>query len=441
MNDNMISDNIGADERGFLTFAGISADRLAAQYGTPLYLIDENRVIERCREYLDAFNLNFGQAGGLPCYACKANCFSGLLKLIDGLGLGIDVVSTGEFYTAMNAGFPVDKILFHGNAKTDRDLEFALKNGVGRIVVDNSEELEAISRISRLIEKKDKTKILIRVTPGIDPHTYEAVNTGMVDSKFGSAIETGAAFEITEAALNTKEVILDGFHCHVGSQVLDEDVHQRAAEVMINFIADVKERLGFEAKTLDIGGGIGIRYVESDTHVTIKEAVGKIASVLKKTASERKIKLPFIIMEPGRSIVADAGMTLYTVSSVKKIPGYRNYVAVDGGMTDNPRYALYKSKYTCYPASDMISDRDMECTVAGCCCESGDIIQTDVPLPSEIRRGDLIAVSCTGAYNYSMSSNYNRIPRPPVIMIKDEKSRVAVSRESTDDIISHDVIE
>ena len=439
MNEKMISDNIGVDENGVLTFSGVGADILASQYGTPLYLIDEQRVKDRCREYLDAFSENFGENGGLPFYACKANCFTGLLSIITGEGLGLDVVSRGEMFTAISAGVPMERVLFHGNAKTDRDIEFALKNGVGYIVVDNAEELDAIGRISRDLGRTEKTKILIRVTPGIDPHTYEAVNTGMVDSKFGSAIETGAAFEITKAALGSDSVTLVGFHCHVGSQVLDEDVHQRAARVMIDFIADVKARFGFEAEILDIGGGIGIRYVDSDSPVTIKSAVGRIASALKSASAARNIRLPYIIMEPGRSIVADAGMTLYTVSSVKKIPGYRNYVAIDGGMTDNPRYALYRSKYTCYPASDMSSPRDMTCTVAGCCCESGDIVQTDVPMPAGIKRGDLGAVACTGAYNYSMSSGYNRVLRPPVVIIKDGAGRVAVARETLDDIVSHDV--
>ena len=285
-------------------------------------------------------------------------------------------------------------------------------------------------------ERGIKQKILFRVTPGIDTHTYEAVNTGKVDSKFGFPIETDAAMEITKYALTKENIDLAGFHCHVGSQLFESSVFIRSAEIMLQFIADVKNTLGYEAKELDLGGGYGVRYTENDPTIDIEDNIRQVAEYFKKKCAELNINEPFVSMEPGRSIVADAGITLYRVGNVKRIEGYKNYVAIDGGMTDNPRYALYESEYTVIAADKAEENCNFLCDLVGKCCESGDIIQPKVMLPESIQRGDLVAVLTTGAYNFSMASNYNRIPRLPVIMVNGDESYVAVKGETLEDIIS-----
>ena len=351
--------------------------------------------------------------------------------------MGIDVVSCGEIYTAHLAGFPLCNAYFHSNNKTDADIEYALDMGVGRLVVDNEEELLAINEISS--RKGVKTKVLLRLTPGIDPHTYAAVSTGKVDSKFGSAIETGQAEAITRLSLSLPAIQLCGFHCHVGSQVFDSDVYIRAARVMLDFVAYTERELGFKCAELDIGGGYGVRYVESDPVIDIRANILEVAEFMKVYADGLGITLPEIAMEPGRSIVADAGMTVYTVGTVKRIPGYKSYVSVDGGMTDNPRFALYGSRYTILPVSAPRGEDLFSCSVVGRCCESGDIIQENVRLPHDICRGDLIATLTTGAYNYSMASNYNRLGRAAVVLLRDGESYLAVRRETVEDIARLDV--
>jgi len=301
------------------------------------------------------------------------------------------------------------------------------------------EEVDAVNRIAG--EKGVRQKILLRLTPGIDPHTYAAVATGNVDSKFGSAIETGQAAQITEYALSLSSVELAGFHCHVGSQVFDSDVFFRAGRIMLEFIAEMRDRYGYTAPLLDLGGGYGVRYVDSDPVIDIAANIAQVAAVVKEECARLSLPLPAIRMEPGRSIVADAGMTLYTAGTVKRIPGYKNYVSVDGGMTDNPRFALYGSSYTVYNAAKMEEPKDFECSVVGRCCESGDILQEHVKMPSSVCRGDIIAVCTTGAYNYSMASNYNRVARPPVVMLSEDgkKAEIAVRRETPEDLLSLDL--
>ena len=281
--------------------------------------------------------------------------------------------------------------------------------------------------------------MLLRLTPGIDTHTYEAINTGKVDSKFGSAIETGQAESITKLALSLPNIDLVGFHCHVGSQVFDSDTFFRSAEIMLDYIADIKSKYGYTARQLDLGGGYGVRYLESDPTIDIAANIHEVAKAVKAKCTALNLPLPAMRLEPGRSIVADAGLTLYTVGTIKKIPGYKNYVSVDGGMSDNPRFALYGADYTVLAAEKLNEEKDMICSVVGRCCESGDIIQENVSLPSSIARGDVLAVLTTGAYNYSMASNYNRIPRLPIVMLQGGKSRVVVQRETLEDIIRNDI--
>lgn len=431
-----ISENISVNTDNHLCLGGADVVELAKTYGTPLYLLDENRIRERCRVYKAALNEVFGE-NAFAAYASKASSFKEIYRIMASEKMYIDVVSCGEIYTAAEAGFPLDNALFHSNNKTDGDVAFAVKNGVGYFVVDNTEELYIIER--EAAKAGIKQKILLRITPGIDPHTFAAVATGKVDSKFGSAIQTGQAKEITEIALKQPHISLAGYHCHIGSQIFGTDVFLRAADIMIRFIENIKTSLGYEAKILDMGGGIGVRYLPTDPIVDIRKSVIQIGEKIKSLCSELKISLPTVILEPGRSIVADAGMTLYTVGTVKKIPDFVNYVSVDGGMTDNVRYAMYKSNYTLLAANKVNENCDMTASIAGRCCESGDIIQEHVPLPSSIVRGDIIACLTTGAYNYSMASNYNRLPRPPIVMIKDGESRIAVKRETFSDICALDV--
>lgn len=435
LND-IICENISVSESGVLRFAGRDTTALAEKYKTPLYLMDEDRIRQNCRTYLSAARNAFGEYCRIM-YASKAASFKRIYEIMREEGMGIDVVSAGEIATALRADYPLENALFHSNNKTDADIEYAMENGIGYFVVDNAEELYAIERTA---EKSGKTqKILLRITPGIDPHTYEEVATGKVDSKFGSAIETGQAEEITKIALSLPHIKLSGFHCHVGSQVFDSSVYEATVDVMVRFLSDMGKSLSFTTDVLDIGGGFGVRYTASDPVIDIAAAIENVAKRLKTRVAEYNIPMPTVCFEPGRSIVADAGMTLYTVGTVKKIKGYKNYVSVDGGMTDNPRYILYGSKYTLLPANRMFDRRDTVCSVVGRCCESGDIIQENVYMPSDIERNDIVACLTTGAYNYSMSSNYNRIPRPPVVMLCGGKDYLAVRRETLDDITSLDI--
>ena len=432
----MICDNITVKD-GVLYFAGQNTVELAKEYGTPLYLLDEDKIREKCRSYKKAFKMHFGPAAQ-PLYASKANCFKRIYEIMKEEEMGIDVVSSGEIYVALRAGYDLSHAFFHSNNKTDEDIAYAIENGIGYFVADNVEEVKAVE--AEAARRGIKQKLLLRLTPGIDPHTYEAVATGKVDSKFGTPIETGQADEIVEFTLRQEHIILEGFHCHVGSQVFGEDIFERAAVVMLEFIAAMRDKYGYTAKVLDLGGGYGVRYTEEDPYLDIETKVGQVAASIKETCRRLNLEMPEIHMEPGRSIVADAGMTLYTVGTVKKIPGYKNYVSIDGGMPDNPRFALYRSSYTCLPANKMNEKCEFECSIVGRCCESGDIIQEHVMMPESIGRYDTVAVCTTGAYNYSMASNYNKLPRPPIEMLKGgNESYVAVRRESFEDLMRNDI--
>ena len=436
MTNEFVCNNISENEQGHLTFAGQDVVSLAKEYGTPLYLMDEDRIRVNCRVYREAFRKYFGERGAV-LYASKACAFKRICEIVNEEGMWIDVVSCGELYTALRAGCDPDTIYFHSNNKTDADICFAMERGVGYFVVDNVEEVAAIE--AEAARRGIRQRILLRLTPGIDTHTYAAVNTGLVDSKFGTAIETGQAEEITRFTLRQPHVSLSGFHCHVGSQVFAEDVFERSAVIMLRFIAEIREKTGYTAEQLDLGGGYGVRYVPEDAHISIDRKIADVAETVHSVCAELRLPMPMILMEPGRSIVADAGMTLYTVGTVKRIRGYKNYVSVDGGMSDNPRFALYGSRYSCFAANRMREDRGMTADLVGRCCESGDVIQENVRFPEQTRRGDCIAVCTTGAYNYSMASNYNRIPRPPVVMLRGGESYVAVKRETPEDLTRLDV--
>ena len=431
----MLHDNLSINERGHLTFGGVDTVKMAEKYGTPLYLLDEDRVRKNCRVYLSAMKEYFGGESG-PLLASKALSFKGIYRIAKEEGMRTDLVSIGEMFTAHAAGFPLSRAYFHGNNKTDRDIETAIEYGVGTFVVDNREALYAIDRIAG--ERGICQNILLRLSPGIDPHTQEKISTGKVDSKFGTAIETGQAEELTKEALALKNVALLGFHCHVGSQIFEETPFTDAADIMLAFMACMRDKHGFTATVLNLGGGFGVRYTEEDPVIDYRANIRLVASHVKARCAEYRFPMPEILMEPGRSIVADAGVTLYTVGSVKTITGYKSYVSVDGGMPDNPRYALYASRYTVELASNMQAPKDFVATVAGRCCESGDLIGEDMRM-ARPSRGDILAVLVTGAYNFSMASNYNRIPRAPLVLISNGEDRIGVKGESYEDLYRLDV--
>lgn len=429
-----IADNLSVNEKGHLTFSGVDTVELAKKYKTPLYVMDEDKIRAKCRAYKRALSKYFNK--GQMLYASKAASFKRIYEIAREENVLVDVVSGGELYTALKAGFPGENIYFHGNNKTCDEIEYAVKSRIGCFVSDNLYELENINSVCEA--QGVKQKILLRITPGIDPHTYEAVSTGKVDCKFGAAIETGQALEFVKAALALENIELMGYHCHIGSQVFDATPFIDCAKVMIKFIDDVKNETGYEAKVLNLGGGFGIRYVEEDKELDIDGCIKDIAVVVKEECTSRNITEPEILMEPGRSIVGDCGITLYTVGSIKEITGYKRYVAVDGGMADNPRYALYKSPYTAVIANKAAQKAEYMCTIAGKCCESGDLIQEDTFIQSP-SSGDILAVLSTGAYNYSMASNYNKIPRPPIVMVAGGEDYVAVKRETYEDLAKNEI--
>ena len=418
-----------------LYFAGFDTVELAKKYGTPLMLLDENRIRSNMRMYKNALAKCFGERSK-PLYASKALSFTAMYQIAMQEGIYTDIVSIGELYTAIKAGFDIANAFFHGNAKSDNDIAFAIENGIGYFVVDTYDELYAIDKIATGLGKKQK--ILLRVTPGIDPHTHSAIATGKVDSKFGTAIETGQALEITKQALECEGIELCGFHCHIGSQIFEIKPYCDCADIMIGFVNEVYKELGFMPELLNLGGGFGVRYVESDAEIDIPKNIEQIAEHINSYCEQNALECPTILMEPGRSIVADAGMTIYSVLSVKEITGYKNYIAIDGGMTDNPRYALYGSAYTVLGANKMDKTADYVATIAGRNCESGDLIQENVTVP-KMSRGDFLAVCVTGAYNYSMASNYNRVPRPAVVLL-DKTDRLVIKRETVEDVSRLDIM-
>ena len=430
----MLYKNLAVNEAGHLTFVGYDTNDLAAQFGTPLMVMDEAVIRNRCREYKAAMEA-YLPAGSMPLYASKALSLKRIYEIMQQEQMGIDVVSSGELFTAVQGGFPMENAYFHGNSKTDRDIAFAMDNGLGCFVCDNEDELNAIN--AEAGRRGIRQKILLRLTPGIDPHTHEKISTGRIDCKFGAAIETGQAEALILSALSKENINLQGYHCHIGSQIFDHEPFCDAAVMMLEFLAFIKEKHGFCAPVLNLGGGMGVPYTEADGTIDYTTNIRNIGKLIQQTCDRLNIPTPAILMEPGRSIVADAGMTLYHVTSIKEIPGYKNYAAVNGGMTDNPRYTLYQAAYTVLPADRMNDARDFVCTIAGSCCESGDLLQENVPMPRP-NRGDLIAVLTTGAYNYSMASNYNRIPRPPVVMLGENGPYIAVRRETFEDLMKYE---
>ncbi|SFS82400.1 diaminopimelate decarboxylase [Paenibacillus sp. BC26] len=421
--------------QGHLEIGGCDTADLAAQFGTPLYIVDEALVRQRAREYVESF-----RASGLKfqvAYASKAFSVMAMCTIAEQEGLSLDVVSDGELYTAIKAGFPAARIHFHGNNKTPDEINMALDANIGCFVVDNFNELYLLNALAG--DKGKKVNVLLRITPGVEAHTHEYITTGQTDSKFGFDLGNGTAYKAIQEADAQPNLELLGVHSHIGSQIFEVEGFTMAVDKVAGFAVRVRDELSISFRVINLGGGFGIRYVEGDTPLPVSQYVKAITDSIKSNFSAAGYPLPEIWVEPGRSMVGDAGTTLYTVGTSKDIPGVRKYIAVDGGMTDNPRPALYESRYEAVLANRANDPLEETVTVAGKCCESGDKLIIDLELP-KANSGDLLAVFCTGAYNYAMASNYNRIRRPAVVFVKDGAADVAVKRESLDDIIGNDVI-
>ncbi|MGB5947374.1 diaminopimelate decarboxylase [Paenisporosarcina sp.] len=421
------------DENGQLTIGGTSAVTLANTYGTPLYVYDTALIKERARAFMQTFE-NAGVKAQVA-YASKAFSSIAMYQLAAKEGLSLDVVSGGELFTAIRADFPVERIHFHGNNKSDEELLFALDSGIGCIVVDNFYEIEQLKRLTKL--KKMNINILLRVTPGIEAHTHDYITTGQADSKFGFDLNNGQADQAFELVKEDSFIHLLGMHCHIGSQIFDTVAFSLAARKLIAKMITWKTQFDFICPVLNLGGGFGIRYTEEDNPLDPAVYVEDMMKTIQSEIVQHNYPMPEIWIEPGRSLVGDAGTTLYTIGSQKEVPGVRNYLAVDGGMSDNIRPALYQAKYDAAVANKMTANSTSPYTVAGKCCESGDKLIENITLPA-VEAGDTLAVFCTGAYGYSMASNYNRLPRPAVVFAEKGKHRMIIKRETYEDIVRLD---
>jgi diaminopimelate decarboxylase len=419
--------------RGHLEIGGCDTVELAREFGTPLYVMDEATIRRNCREFLRAFTERYPPGVGVY-YAGKAFLCKAICRIIEEEGLRLDVASAGELYTALKAGYPPDRIALHGNNKSIDELKMAVEGGVGRIVVDNFLEF---GLLAPLVEGRgEPIDVSVRVAPGIDPHTHRRIRTGQVDTKFGFNLASGDAVEAVLHASRTPGLHFRGIHCHVGSQLLDAQAHSDAVAIMTDFLALLKRQHSLEVEELNIGGGLGIRYLREHEPPSVDQFAEQVIRALCTQLEEKGLAAPKLLLEPGRFIVGEAGTTFYTVGAIKEVPGVRTYVAIDGGMSDNPRPQLYDARYECILANHADHPTDAVVTIAGKHCET-DILIWDTQL-AEPHPGDLLAVQSTGAYNYVMASNYNRLPRPAVVLVHDGAARVIVERETLDDLLAHD---
>lgn len=421
--------------QGHLEVGGCDTVKLAKEFGTPLIALDEQVIRTNCQLYREAFKKHYPQ--GQVVYAGKAFLCTAMCRLVEQEGLFLDVVSGGELHTAIKAQFSPAKIFFHGNNKSSEELQEAVNYGVGRIVVDNPYELKLLEPLTR--RRKKPMVIFFRVTPGVEPHTHHYIQTGQSDSKFGFTLHDDSLFREIRNVIHSPRLQLRGLHCHIGSQIFDQKAYEKAAEIMLCLMKKIKVTTGAVLHELNLGGGLGVKYTPEDYPPSIAEHVEAITKTVKKEAKTNGLPLPVLFDEPGRSIVARAGITLYTIGSIKEIPKVRKYVAVDGGMADNPRVALYEAKYDAVLANRAKEPPAEKVTIAGKCCESGDVLFWDHPLP-KVQSGDVLAVFSTGAYHYSMASNYNRLPRPAVVLCKDGKAELIIRRETYDDVTHLDVV-
>jgi diaminopimelate decarboxylase len=425
---------VKVNEIGHLEIGGVDAVRLAEQYGTPLYVYDVALIRDRARGFKDTFKKQ--NVNAQVAYASKAFSTVAMVQLADEEGLSLDVVSGGELYTALAGNFPPERIHFHGNNKSRDELEMAIDNGIGCIVVDNFYEMDLLDSICS--EKNTSVPILLRVTPGIEAHTHDYILTGQEDSKFGFDLQNGQAQKALEKAIHSSRFQVLGIHCHIGSQIFETVGFLLAAQKIYEKLDLWKRELGFEASVLNLGGGFGIRYTKEDEPLAPSQYVEEIIGEVKKLSSSYSLKMPEIWIEPGRSLVGDAGVTLYTIGSSKDVPGIRKFLAVDGGMSDNIRPALYQAKYEAVLANKPLAPSKEIVSIAGKACESGDMLIWDLPIP-ETGASDILAVFSTGAYGYSMSNNYNRLPRPAVVFAENGESVLVVRRETYEDLLRCDL--
>ncbi|WBW97153.1 diaminopimelate decarboxylase [Oceanirhabdus sp. W0125-5] len=423
------------NNNGNLQIGGCDSVKLTKEFGTPLYVVDEDLIRGNCR----TFKNNFAMEGidTEVIYASKAFLNLAICKLISEEGLSLDVVSGGELYTALRAEFPAQKIYMHGNNKTRDELIMAIEAGIGRIVVDNRQELELLEYLCEELDKK--IDVLLRVNPGIDAHTHEYIQTSKNDSKFGESIFCEDICSLLSKFKNSRRVTLKGFHCHIGSQIFEEQSFYQGISVMLQFLDRVRVECGFITEELNLGGGFGVYYSKEDTPINLEKCLKDMILLIKEKTMHIGLNVPKIMIEPGRAIIANAGTTLYEVGGTKLTYGGKHFIFVDGGMTDNPRTALYGAKYEAVIANKMNLENIETYTIAGKCCESGDVLVKDIELP-EVERKDILAVLSTGAYNYSMASNYNRIPRPAVVFVKDGNAKLTVKRETYEDILRNDLL-
>ena len=421
-------------KNGELNISGVGVSELKAQYGTPLYVYDENMLVNQCRTFINNFKSSRFKTEVL--YASKAFSCLEVLRIASREGLGVDVVSLGEIHTAHKAGYDMKRAYFHGNNKTREELQYALEVGVGTIVIDNDYEYEMINEIVR--ESGNTVDVLLRINTGIDAHTHEYIKTAKDDSKFGYSVYDESIYDLITDINKQSNLNFVGFHSHIGSQIFEKNSFFEAVKVVMEFTRRVQERLGLTISVLNLGGGFGVYYTEEDKPFELAEFLREYIEVVERESDNFGLDLTKVVIEPGRSLTCNAGSTLYSVGGVKKTFAGREYVFVDGGMADNPRYALYKAKYEAMLANKMNEEADTTYTVAGKCCESGDMLVMDAKLP-KAEQSDLLLVSSTGAYNYSMSSNYNRLPKLPVVFVKDGTSRLVVKGETLEDLIRQDI--
>jgi diaminopimelate decarboxylase len=429
------------NEDGHLEIGGCDVTDLARDFGTPLYVLDEDLLVRNCRRYVQAYKRLYPEGETEIAFAGKAFLTAAMCAVAAREDMSLDVVSAGEIHTARAANYPMSRVFFHGNNKSIEELELALDLGVGRIVADNLAELDMLDALAR--RRSQTVDVLPRLTPGIDPHTHKLIRTGQADTKFGLNIKDGSAMKGVKAALAASGINLKGIHCHVGSQLLDTEAHERGTAIMVAFMKEVLDETGYAVEQLNLGGGLGIRYIESHNPPSIEQFAEVVIGTVRREIQRFGLAFPRIIQEPGRSIVGEAGITLYTVGTIKEVPiteepGSRTYLAVDGGMSDNPRPALYDAIYTPMLANKANDPADWLVTIAGKHCETDTLIK-DAVIP-RAKAGDLLAVLSTGAYNYSMSSNYNRFPTPAAVLVRESKAELVVRRDSLDDLIANDVI-
>jgi len=429
-----VSECLSVNAKNHLDIGGCDTVDLINEFGSPLYVMDESLIRKNCRTYKNAIDVCYNGKGKIA-FASKAFSCKYMYRIAKDEGLAIDVVSGGELYTAIQADFPMSEVYFHGNNKSYEEIEMAIQNKVGRIVVDHIYELDTINEVAARLGAVPK--ISFRIKPGIDAHTHEFMHTGQIDSKFGVALETGEAMDIIKYAISLENVETVGVHCHIGSQIFIREPFELAAKRLINLMCDVKAQTGVTLSELNLGGGYGIKYLESDNPISYDEYIKAVSEVIKAVAAELKFELPSVVMEPGRSIVGPAGITLYTIGAVKEIPNIRTYISVDGGLTDNPRYTMYEALYDAVVANKAGDARTHSYRVSGRCCETDTLIP-EIKL-CEVKPGDMLAVLATGAYNYAMASNYNKLPRPAVVMVNNGAAKIAVKRETYEDLIKNDL--